>query len=140
MNIKEIKELIQLLDESNLTALELQSGDSKVRVEREPAPVMQTGGAVVEYNNNLVSAATPEEERGEKVVSPLVGNFYSAASPDAAPFTQVGQAVKKGQVLCIVEAMKVMNEIAAPTDGVVKKVLAKDGDVVEFGQALFVIE
>lgn len=139
MNIKEIKELIQLLDESNLTALELQSGDSKVRVEREPAPVMQTGGAVVEYNN-LVSTTAPDEERGEKVVSPLVGNFYSAASPDAAAFTNVGQAVKKGQVLCIVEAMKVMNEITAPTDGVVKKVLAKDGDVVEFGQTLFIIE
>lgn len=140
MDIKHIQELIKILDTSNLTALEIQEGDSKIRLERANEVMMSTHVAAAPQN----VAATPVDESevvsGMQINAPLVGNFYLTPSPEEPSFVELGQVVNKGDVLCILEAMKVMNEIVSPTSGTIKKIYPQNGEIVEFGQTLFVIE
>ena len=141
MDIAQIRKLIKLVQISDLTEIEVTEGDQSVRISRQhaaPPPVTHYAAAPV--------AAAPvsgpvEEEANEKntVTSPMVGTFYRSPSPDADSFVSVGQKVKKGDAICIIEAMKMMNEIEAEYDGVVDSVLIENATPVEFGQAIFVI-
>ena len=154
MNIQEIKELMQALEQSTLASLEVSQGDSRVRLEKYGAMVAvedrQTATAapvlaqppVTEAPQAVISPvaevkAGSSQPEGQVVSCPLVGVFYAAPSPEDAPFVSVGSTVKKGDVLCIVEAMKLMNEITAEQDGVITKICAENGQVVEYGQPLF---
>ena len=147
MNIKQIRELAQILSRNDLSALEITEGETRIRMERSAAAVpVQTAQRVSEpvpYAPVPAPAQADERDAGvdfnrlTEVTSPLVGVFYAAPTPDAEPFVKVGSAVKKGDVMCIVEAMKLMNEIVAEQDGTVVDVCAHNGDVVEFGQTLF---
>ena len=143
MNIKQIRELAQILSQNELNSLEIVEGDTRILMER--------GGAEEVHKVQSVPAApaaaqVPEAEERDagvdfnrltEVKSPLVGVFYAAPSPEAEPYVKIGSTVKKGEVLCIVEAMKLMNEIVAEQDGTVVDVCAHNGDVVEYGQTLF---
>ena len=150
MNLRQIRELVRLLESSSLSVLEIEEADLRVRLEKG-----QTAGLVQPVPAALpqaVPAALPVEtapapapvadgtvdfNRLKEVKSPLVGIFYAAPSPGAEPFAGVGSRVKKGDVLCVVEAMKLMNEITADADGEVIDVCVQNGQVVEFGQILF---
>ncbi len=148
MDISEIRKLIRLVQQSDVTEIEVTEGDNTVRISRQgvaaPAMVAQPtviATAPIAPASNLGAAETaPVEEDTENVVtSPMVGTFYAASSPDDDPFVSAGTSVKKGDVLCIVEAMKLMNEIEAEYDGTVEKVLVKNAEPLEYGQPLFVI-
>ena len=150
MNIKTIRELAGILQDANLTALELEEGETRIRLEKSaPAQIIQSS-----VPGPLPMASMPEQApaSGEPlddpgldfnaislVTSPMVGVFYATPAPDQEPFVKVGSKVKKGDVLCIIEAMKLMNEITAEQDGEVVDICVKSGDVVEFGQPLFKI-
>ena len=152
MNIKQIKALAQILAQNELSALEINEGETHIRLERTVAqPAAQAGAVLVAppmpaaaaQSAQEAPASAPVEDPGVdfndvfEAKSPLVGVFYAAPSPGAEPFVRVGSRVKKGDVLCIVEAMKLMNEIQAERDGEIVDICAHDGDVVEFGQTLF---
>lgn len=152
MNIKQIKALAQILAQNDLSALEINEGETHIRLERTVAQSAAQAGAVLVAPPMPAAAAQPAQEAPASVPvedpgvdfndvfeakSPLVGVFYAAPSPGAEPFVRVGSRVKKGDVLCIVEAMKLMNEIQAERDGEIVDICAHDGDVVEFGQTLF---
>ena len=152
MNIKQIKALAQILAQNDLSALEINEGETHIRLERTVAqPAAQAGAVLVAppmpaaaaQSAQEAPASAPVEDPGVdfnnvfEAKSPLVGVFYAAPSPGAEPFVRVGSRVKKGDVLCIVEAMKLMNEIQAERDGEIVDICAHDGDVVEFGQTLF---
>ena len=152
MNIKQIKALAQILAQNDLSALEINEGETHIRLERTAAqPVAQPGTVLVAPPMPAAAAQPMQEAPASAPVddpgvdfndvfeakSPLVGVFYAAPSPGAEPFVRVGSHVKKGDVLCIVEAMKLMNEIQAERDGEIVDICAHDGDVVEFGQTLF---
>ena len=150
MNLRQIRELVRLLESSGLSVLEIEEADLRVRLEKgQTASVVQPVPAALPQ---AVPAALPVEtapapapvadgtvdfNRLKEVKSPLVGIFYAAPSPGAEPFAGVGSKVKKGDVLCVVEAMKLMNEITADADGEVIDVCVQNGQVVEFGQILF---
>ena len=137
MEPTKIRQYAQLLREMDLTALEIQP-DGTVRLERNPsAPAAPAAEAVAVRAERAAAPAAPAEPDASVVVSPMVGVFYIAPQENAEPFVQVGTAVKKGDVLCIIEAMKLMNEITVEFDGVVTEVLAVNGAVVEYGQPLF---
>lgn len=141
MEFKQILELIRTVSDSKISQFELQDGDIKLSMKKEkaqPAAVqyLKPGEAVQEP---LLPQISAQEKDGKVVKSPLVGTFYQAPSPDSAPFVSVGDSVKKGQVLAIVEAMKLMNEIESEYDGTVLEILAEDKHMVEYGQPLFVI-
>lgn len=156
MKIEEIKELAEILEHSSLDFMEVQDGDFRVRMGKTPE---QRTESAVEYSipeqaerssyapQNSGSAGTAAAESGSAlpavpgspVCSPMVGIFYEAASPEDAPFVQEGQTVEKGQILCIIEAMKLMNEITAEKSGVITKVCVENGRIVEYGQPLFYI-
>ncbi|WOB07449.1 acetyl-CoA carboxylase biotin carboxyl carrier protein [Piscinibacter gummiphilus] len=156
MDLRKLKTLIDLVSESNISELEITEADGKVRiVKSDPAaavaaqPVVyqaappQVAAAPVATPAAPVVAAAPEAPAaptGHIVKSPMVGTFYGAASPGAKPFATVGTVVKEGDPICIIEAMKIMNEIEADKAGTVTQVLAQNGQAVEFGQPLFVIE
>ncbi len=141
MEIDDLKELIDLLKETDITELQLEKDGTKVRIKRErmlspmEIQVQKFGGL-----QEKVISATEEETRLITVTSPIVGTFYRAPSPEAAPFVEIGSRVKKGQVLCIVEAMKLMNEIESEIDGTIIKALVENGQPVEYGEPLFLIE
>ena len=142
-NIKEIKELISLLEDSTLSVLEVQNGENKVRLEKAAATVAVA--APVAPAAPAAPAVAPEApaapaEEGKTISAPIVGVFYAAPSPDSEPYVSVGKRVKKGDVVCIIEAMKCMNEIQAEEDGEITAVLATNGELVEFGQPLFSIK
>ena len=141
-NIDEIKELIALLESSSLAVLEVKEGDSKVHLEKPGnITVNNTGVApVVAPAVPAAPAAAPAAETGKTINAPIVGVFYAAPSPDAEPYVSVGKRVKKGDVVCIIEAMKCMNEIQAEEDGEITAVLANNGELVEYGQPLFTIK
>ena len=142
-NIDEIKELIALLESSSLAVLEVKEGDSKVHLEKPGnITVNNTGVApvVAPAAAPVAPAAAPAAETGKTVNAPIVGVFYAAPSPDAEPYVSVGKRVKKGDVVCIIEAMKCMNEIQAEEDGEITAVLANNGELVEYGQPLFSIQ
>jgi len=151
MDLRKLKTLIDLVSESNISELEITEADGKVRiVKSEPAaPSMMTympapmpTAAVLPGAPALAPAAPPAEpvETGHVVKSPMVGTFYRSSSPGGKPFIEVGSVVKEGEPVCIIEAMKIMNEIEADRSGTVTKILAENGQAVEFGQPLFVIE
>jgi acetyl-CoA carboxylase biotin carboxyl carrier protein len=149
MDIRKVKKLIELLEESHVAEIEIHEGEESVRISRMPtsvpAPAMMPAApmavpaaapAATPVAETPVEAAEPE---GHKVKSPMVGTFYEAPSPGAKPFVQVGQQVNVGDTLCIVEAMKMLNQIEADKAGKVTAKLIENGQPVEFGQALFVI-
>jgi acetyl-CoA carboxylase biotin carboxyl carrier protein len=141
MEIDDLKELIDLLKETDITELQLEKDGTKIRIKRErmlspmEIQVQKFGG----LQEKVISAAE-EETRLITITSPIVGTFYRAPSPEAAPFVEIGSRVKKGQVLCIVEAMKLMNEIESEIDGTIIKALVENGQPVEYGEPLFLIE
>ncbi|MCG6976135.1 MAG: acetyl-CoA carboxylase biotin carboxyl carrier protein [Acidiferrobacterales bacterium] len=151
MDIRKVKKLIEMLEESSLAEIEINEGEESIRISRTssvsyaaPAPMMAAPAAPVAAP---APAAAAESEVGEKelpsghaVKSPMVGTFYSAPSPGAKPFASVGDTVSVGDTLCIVEAMKMLNEIEADKSGVVKAILKENGQPVEYGEALFIIE
>ncbi len=153
MDIRKIKKLIELVEESGITELEVQEEEGTVRISRAapavaPAAVQYAAAPVVAPTpatapTQAPAAATPaasDELSGHLVRSPMVGTFYRSPSPEAKAFVEVGQPVKVGDALCIVEAMKMMNRIEADKAGVVKAILINDGDAVEFDEPLIVIE
>ena len=131
MNIKQIRELAQIVSENGLSAIEIAEGENRVRIERAvAAPAAPVPAPAAEETN-------VDFNRTREIKSPMVGVFYAAPSPDAKPFVEVGSKVKKGDIVCIVEAMKLMNEITAEFDGEVVDICVHNGDVVEYGQTLF---
>ncbi|WP_118775438.1 acetyl-CoA carboxylase biotin carboxyl carrier protein [Haemophilus haemolyticus] len=155
MDIRKIKKLIELVEESGITELEVQEEEGTVRISRAapavaPAAVQYAAAPVVAPTPSAAPAQAPaaatsapaasDELSGHLVRSPMVGTFYRSPSPEAKAFVEVGQSVKVGDALCIVEAMKMMNRIEADKAGVVKAILINDGDAVEFDEPLIVIE
>ncbi len=152
MTIEEIKELLQIFNESGVGELEVQRGEDRLRIKRagankeyvvapQPQPVAAPPPPVFQQNTTGAAAAparAPETD-GMLVKSPIVGTYYDAPSPDAAPFVRVGDSVEPGQVLCIIESMKLMNEIEAETGGTIVSKLVENGRPVEYGEALFSI-
>ena len=154
MDLRKLKTLIDLVSESNISELEITDADGKVRIVKsdpaaaaiqhsyvpmapitQPAPVSLAAAAPA----SPVSAEAPAET-GHVVKSPMVGTFYRSASPGAKPFADVGASIKEGEPICIIEAMKIMNEIEADKSGTITRILCENGQAVEFGQPLFVIE
>jgi len=145
MDIRKIKTLIEMLEESNLNEIEVSQGDESVRISKGKGPVDS-------IENNQINTSISSQEKvsineddtrkfvGNQVKAPLVGTFYRKPSPDSDPFVKVGDIVKKGQVLCIIEAMKMMNEIKSEFDGEVSSIEIEDGQPVEFGQTIIVIQ
>ena len=148
MDIKELKdialELMDALAAKKLGEVELELDNAKIKIKAaEPAPVIAAAPVAAAAPAAESTEAAPAEEQlpaGTQVKSPLVGTFYSSPSPDEPPFVLVGQQVKEGDTLCIIEAMKIMNEIKAPCDGKVIRIMAQPGDMVEYNQVLCVIE
>jgi acetyl-CoA carboxylase biotin carboxyl carrier protein len=155
LDIRKVKKLIELLEESGIAEIEIKEGEEAVRISRMPTggylthlqqPMMQAPAAalpapVAAPAAALGAPAAPARNANEHVVAaPMVGTFYASASPGAKPFVEIGTEVKEGQVLCIIEAMKMMNQIESDKTGKVTAIMATNGDPVEFGQPLFVIE
>jgi acetyl-CoA carboxylase biotin carboxyl carrier protein len=144
MDLRKLKTLIDLVSESNISELEITEADGKVRiVKAEPATLPPTATPAQQplaAPAPAPLAAVPAVEPGHTVKSPMVGTFYRSPSPEAQAFVEVGQAIKEGEPICIIEAMKIMNEIEADKSGTVTRVLCENGQAVEFGQPLFVIE
>jgi len=155
MDLRKLKKLIDLVEASGISELELTEGEEKVKISRNNGVSYQPQLAQVQPQLAQVqpqlaqvqpqSINTDEIEiplavvDGDSINSPMVGSFYRAASPDSAPFVEVGSTVKKGDVLCIIEAMKLLNEIESEHDGIIKKILLENGQPVEFGEPLFII-
>jgi acetyl-CoA carboxylase biotin carboxyl carrier protein len=154
MDLRKLKKLIDLVQESGIGEIEITEGEEKVRISRQgPAgqPLIMTAPSMhpMAYGQATgpsagSGGAAPEpaaaEPKGHHLKSPMVGTFYRAPSPGAPPFVEIGQAVTKGQTLCIIEAMKLLNEIESDATGVVKAILVENGQPVEYGQPLFRIE
>jgi len=151
VDIRKVKKLIELLEESGISELEISEGEESVRISRHPRMSVQAAAAApapVTLSAPIAAPATPATSAGEHkprnddqtVTSPMVGTYYSASAPGAKTFVEIGMEVKVGQVLCIIEAMKMMNQIESDKAGRVTATLAKNGEPVEFGQPLFIIE
>ena len=152
MDLRKLKTLIDLVSESNVSELEITEAEGKVRIVKSApaaavaqvvaaAPVAAVAAPVVQAVADAASAAAAAPApAGHTVKSPMVGTFYRASSPGAKPFAEIGQAIKEGETICIVEAMKILNEIEADKSGTVKQILVDNGQAVEYGQPLFVIE
>ena len=146
MDLRKLKTLIDLVETSGIAELEIQEGEERVRITRTAPPSQQavTFHAAPQPAAPLAPPVAPIPEvpvvpEGHTVKSPMVGTFYRSASPGAAPFVEIGDTIAHGDTLCIVEAMKLMNEIEADAAGTIKSILAENGQAVEFGQPLFVI-
>ena len=144
MDLRKLKKLIDLVQESGISELEVTEGEEKVKIVKSggssvvyaaPAPVVAAAAPSV-----AVPAAAPAEIPGHLVKSPMVGTFYRASSPGAKPFVEVGDTVKSGDTICIIEAMKLLNEIECDKDGVIKAILVENGQPVEYGEPLAVID
>lgn len=156
MNLKELKELIEMLKDTDISELEIERSGVKVRLRKGGDVTFHPAMPRMEYPPAaIVAPAIPEMERQPgtaerpaepaaanqvKVTSPIVGTFYRASSPDKPPYVEVGDVVKKGQILCIIEAMKLMNEIESEASGKIVKIFVENGQPVEYGQPLFLIE
>jgi len=155
MDIRKVKKLIELLEESGIAEIEIKEGEESVRISRMPtgggyvthmqAPMMQAPpmaaiAAPVAAAPSTAAPAAARHANEHVVAAPMVGTFYASASPGAKAFVEIGTEVKEGQVLCIIEAMKMMNQIESDKTGKVTAIMATNGDPVEFGQPLFVIE
>jgi acetyl-CoA carboxylase biotin carboxyl carrier protein len=151
MDIRKVKKLIELLEESGISELEISEGEESVRISRHPRGTVQVAAPAAPPIIQAAAppaTATPATSAGEHkprndeytVTSPMVGTYYSSPSPGAKVFVELGSEIKVGQVLCIIEAMKMMNQIESDKAGRVTAILAKNGEPVEFGQPLFIIE
>ena len=153
MDIRKIKKLIELLEESGIAEIEIKEGEEAVRISRMPVaaqapqvthlmPAAATAAApaVASEVAAAESAAKAPKPSEHVITAPMVGTFYASPSPGAKPFVEIGDEIKVGQVLCIIEAMKMMNQIEADRAGRIASVMARNGDPVEFGQPLFVVE
>jgi acetyl-CoA carboxylase biotin carboxyl carrier protein len=145
MDLRKLKKLIDLVQESGISELEVSEGEEKVRIAKYSSaapsyhmapPAMQSAPTAPAL---VAAAAVPAEPEGHLVKAPMVGTFYRAASPESKNFVEVGDTVTKGSALCIIEAMKLMNEIEADADGNIKAILVENGQPVEYGQPLFII-
>ncbi|HEX7954676.1 MAG TPA: acetyl-CoA carboxylase biotin carboxyl carrier protein [Burkholderiales bacterium] len=148
MDLRKLKKLIDLVQESGIAELEITEGEEKVRINRVGAPghpgmmgMVQPPAPAVATTVTAVPAVAqaPAEPEGHTVKSPMVGTFYRSSAPGSKPFVEVGQNISAGETLCIIEAMKLLNEIEADQSGVVKKILVENGQPVEYGQPLFII-
>lgn len=150
MNLKELKELISIFEEAEITELEIEREGVKIKLKKgrekespTPAPIISSPEIQRVVTPALAEKGERKEEGGEnliKIEAPMVGTFYRASSPEASPFVEEGSVIEKGQVVCIIEAMKLMNEIKSEIKGKVKKILVENGHTVEYGQPLFLIE
>ena len=147
MDIRKVKKLIELLDQSGIAEIEITEGEESVRISRHPSsnPEVAAPGATQPFTSApspapATAPAAEAEEEGHAVLAPMVGTFYSAPTPGSPPFVQVGDRVSEGDTLCIVEAMKMMNQIEAETNGTIKSIRAQNGEPVEYEQILFVID
>jgi acetyl-CoA carboxylase biotin carboxyl carrier protein len=154
MDIRKVKKLIELLEESGVSEIEIKEGEESVRISRHPTGVVHAFSAPPAYAMPAPAGAAPAgaasaapaaapaaaHSPDSAITAPMVGTFYSAPAPGAKPFVEIGSEVKAGDVLCIIEAMKMMNQIESDKAGRVVSVLVKNGDPVEFGQTLFIIE
>jgi acetyl-CoA carboxylase biotin carboxyl carrier protein len=143
MDLRKLKKLIDLVEASGISELELTEGEEKVKISRnsgglQPPQLIQSQPQSIQKEEEKEIEIPPSID-GDTINSPMVGSFYRAASPDSAPFVEVGSTVKKGEVLCIIEAMKLLNEIESEHDGIIKKILVENGQPVEFGEPLFII-
>ncbi len=153
MDIRKIKKLIELLEESNIGELEIKEGEESVRIARNSGTVQYVSAPMQNYAPAPAQAAAPAAApaasapaasapaaiTGHSIKSPMVGTYYSAPSPGSAPFIEIGKSVKVGDVICIIEAMKMMNQIQADKAGVIEAILVQDGNPVEFDQPLVII-
>lgn len=142
MDIKNIKELIEMIEESDIAELEIKEGEESIRITRYssiPAPVAYAPAPAAPVAATPV-CATEEVIHGHIVKSPMVGTFYRSATPGSKAFAEIGQAVQTGETLCIIEAMKILNQIEADASGVISKILVENAEPVEYGQPLFIIE
>ena len=155
MDLRKLKKLIDLVQESGIGEIEITEGEEKVRISRQgasSAPVFMTSASMQPMTlgapatapatgaAEAAAAAAAQEPKGHTLKSPMVGTFYRAPSPGAPAFVEIGQSVAKGQTLCIIEAMKLLNEIEADVSGTIKAILVENGQPVEYGQPLFLIE
>jgi acetyl-CoA carboxylase biotin carboxyl carrier protein len=154
MDLRKLKTLIDLVSESNVSELEITEAEGKVRIVKSapvvaaapvtysmaPSPVVPPVVPAVEVTPAAPAAAAAAAPQGHSVKSPMVGTFYRASSPGAKPFVEIGDAIKEGETICIVEAMKILNEIEADKSGTVTQILVENGQAVEYGQPLYVIE
>jgi acetyl-CoA carboxylase biotin carboxyl carrier protein len=151
MDIRKVKKLIELLDESGIAEIEITEGEESVRISRyaQAAPAAPIATHVAAPAPQVAAAATPAaqpvaapppEDDGFLITAPMVGTFYSSSSPGAAAYVQVGDRVNEGDTLCIIEAMKMMNQIEADVSGVIKSIRVQNGEPVEYGQTLFAID
>ncbi len=144
MELEEIKDIISFLKDTDVTELNIEKEGFKIRIKRGyiygPLEITRTIKTTEEIPKAQEVRKVEEEEHLHTITSPLVGTFYRAPSPDSPPFVEVGTRIEKGQVLCIIEAMKIMNEIESDVSGVVKKILVENGQPVEYGEPLFLIE
>ena len=144
MNLKEIKEVIQLMNENGLSEIEIDKEGMKIRLKKgaggEPMVYYETRPSVPGRAPEAPAKEVAAPSKATPIKSPMVGTFYSSPAPDAAPFLQPGSVVEVGQVVCIIEAMKLMNEIKSEVRGKVVEVMVHNGDPVEFGQPLFLVE
>ena len=151
MDLRKLKTLIDLVSDSNVSELEITEAEGKVRIVKSmgvAAPVMVQPAAVaaplaaapVAAASAAEAPATPVAATGHAVKSPMVGTFYRSSSPGAAPFVQIGAVVKEGDTLCIIEAMKILNEIESDKSGTVTQILCENGQATEYGQPLFIVE
>ncbi len=147
MDIRKVKKLIELLEESGVSEIEISEGEESVRISRYPktgaitvAPAAQTAAPAPPAAPAAPATAAASPVRGQQVTAPMVGTFYSGPAPGAKPFVEIGTEVKPGDTLCVIEAMKMMNQIESEFAGRIVSILIENGSPVEFGQTLFVIE
>ncbi len=145
MDLRKLKTLIELVESSGIAELEISEGEERVRITRTPTSAMQQVAVAPQQMAVAVATPAPAEPdkpaavEGSVVKSPMVGSFYRSPSPGAKPFVELGQSVNAGDTLCIIEAMKLLNEIEADHSGIIKAILVESGQAVEYGQPLFVI-
>tara|TARA_B110000196_G_C20608684_1_gene414174 strand:- start:57 stop:479 length:423 start_codon:yes stop_codon:yes gene_type:complete len=140
MDIRKVKKLIEMLESSNLEEIEIQEGEESVRLVKNKSVTSLTNAPFIASEVQTQEITEPEVITGNQIKSPMVGTFYSSPSPGAKPFSEPGDIIKEGDVVCIVEAMKMMNEIKSEFSGTIKKVHLDNADPVEFGQVLFTVE
>jgi acetyl-CoA carboxylase biotin carboxyl carrier protein len=145
MDIRKVKKLIEMLEESKISEIEIHEGEESVRISRHSSSVpaqtivQMPGGTEIKPAASTVTTGTEQEMAGHVIKAPMVGIFYEAGAPDSPPFVEEGQSVSKGDVLCIIEAMKIMNQIESDASGVISKLYIENGEPVEYGQPLFLI-
>lgn len=148
MDLRKLKTLIDLVSESDISELEITEGDDKVKIVKKapaqavayvPEPAAVAAPVAAPAPATEAAASAPSVPSGHVVKAPMVGTFYRAPNPGASPFVEVGQSVKEGDPLCIIEAMKLLNEIEADKSGVIREILVENGEPIEYGQPLFVI-